>query len=244
MVNQPPNQPSAENTEQAIILHGSQKMLKPVIMQILAMKQIMDTKDWGNIYGIPVTTFQDQYRWHHPQIKLAFYETAQEAGYKKSGDLPPVHGQITFALINETEKTMTPAKATIIAEKIKTKFVTGTLFKWNRGKLIATYLDKLKGYDFRLRVKAESDARNIIESVMDIQSHSPEWSRLTMHESKASFPELPGKELIYGELRRLPRKRPIRTISFRYAEMTIWGVPPAISLVDTTGYRSTPLVSL
>ena len=220
-----------------IVLHGSTNLMKPIITELMALHHVLKGKDIGPHYSIPVTTFQDQFIFP-PQVKLMFYQTSVEAGEPGKR----VYGEITFRITNETEKSITVAKASTLAQKIKQEFVTGTVFKWEKGKIIVTYLDKAKGYDFRLRVKDEAEGRRIINKVMDVQQHSPEWEKLVIHESKALFPETPGKELIYEKSRQLPRRRPAAIITFRYAELHIWGVVDPITLIDTTGRRSSPLV--
>lgn len=230
-----------------IILKGQAKILEPIVTLLMAIytmleeRQQQQQRETSIVYGIPVTTFQDQFTFY-PQVKLVFkedYETSQEIDNRKI----PLEGEITFRLANETEATINEDKAKIIAGKIKTKFVSGTIFTWQKGKIIATYLDKKKGYDFRLRVTNETEARRIIEQTLDIQNHSPEWSRLTIHESKDNFPTIPERKLIYGSMRRVARRRPVRTMKFRYAELHVHNLPEAITLVDTTGYRPSPLIS-
>lgn len=222
--------------QQRIILRGRQEFLKPLITEILALNQVLKGKDIGNNYSIPVTTFQDQFHFP-PQIKLVFRQSRKEVINNKA----TIRYEICFRIMNETNSSITPAKALALAQKIKLEMVTGTLFKINKGKLIITYLDKAKGYDFRLRVVDENEGRRIINKVLDIQDHTPEWERLVVHESKAPFPELPSKELIYGENRRPPRRRPVGLVPFKWAEMHVWGLNAPVSLVDTTGSRDTPL---
>lgn len=219
-----------------IVLRGSTQLLKPLITEILALNQVLKGKDVGNNYSIPVTTFQDQFRFP-PQVKLIFSQYKEDLG--ESGK--KIRAEISFKLTGETGETMTPAKALIVARNIKREMVTGALLKIERGKIIITYLDKEKGYDFRLKVKDEAEGRRVIKKVMDIQAHVPEWSRLCVHESRASFPDLPSRELIYGESRRPPRRRPVGLVPFKYAEMHVWGLNAPVSLVDTTGKRDIPL---
>lgn len=219
-----------------IVLQGTKQELMELIPEVLAIYQLLEGRSVGTIYGVPVTTFQDTYTFA-PQVKLVFYQTLEEAG-----DKPPATGEITFRVARETEKTINEAKAKIIAERIKTKFVTGSQFVWHKGKKIVRYEDKAQGYDFRLFVTTEEEGRRIIETVLDIQNHSPEWHRLRISESRAEYPDTPSREMIYGQLRRLPRRRPVEDVPFRYAELHIWGLPQAVTLIDTTGYRPIPLV--
>lgn len=232
------------DNEENIVLQGTKLELMELIPQLMTMYQLIKGRDIGHVYGVPVTTFQDTYEFA-PQVKLMFYQTAAEArasSIEDSDEKPPVTGEITFKVTNETHETMTEVKAIKLAQSIKTKFVTGNLFTWQKGKQIVTYLDKLKGYDFRLYVISEIEARKIIEQTLDIQNHTPDWEKLTVHTSQKQFPDRPSKKLIYGVLRRPPRRRPVEVARFRYAELHIYGVPNAITLIDTTGRRSTGLI--
>lgn len=223
--------------EDDIVLNGSKEELMERIPPLLDMLQLIKSRDLGNIYGIPTTAFQD---WNDfcPQVRLHFYKLLDP----KTKDL--VNGDITFALANETHETITEAKAKALAEKIKTKFAVPREFVWSKGKIITSYVDKKKGYIFKLNVTSEAEGRRIIENVLDLQGHSPDWKRLRVNTLAEIEVDPPSKERIYGELRRPPRRRRVADIEFRFAEMHVWGYPKAISLVDTTGHRSTPLVHL
>lgn len=221
-----------------IVLKGQARMLEPIVTLLMAIYTMLEEKDVGTIYGIPVTTFQDQFRFA-PQVKLMFRQSQKEIGQGKER----IQCEVSFRIQNETQATINEAKALVLAQKIKTKFATGTPFIIQKGKLIVTYLDKVKGYDFRLKVVSEAEGKKVIESVMDLQNDNPEWSRLVVSESKASFPEVPSKEFIYGENRRPPRRRPTGAVPFRYAEMSVWGLKEAITLVDTTGSRPNSLLT-
>lgn len=224
--------------EQNFVLRGTREELMERIPQLLDLYQLLQGKNFGNIYGIPVTTFQDQFRFP-PQVKLFFRtSTTNSLGEKKE-----VRSEISFRIMNETEKTMNPSKAIVLAQKIRREFAIGAPFNYQKGKVIVTYLDKSKGYDFRLRVRDETEGRRVINKVLDVQEHSPEWSRLVVHESKASFPDVPDRELIYGQNRRPPVRRPSALVPFRYAELHVWGYEEAVTLVDLTGTRSDVIVA-
>lgn len=84
-------------------------------------------------------------------------------------------------------------------------------------------MDKRNGYDFRLYVKNEAEGRKIITQVMAIENKSPDWSNLCISTSGKTYPEITETKRIYGEQRRLPRRRPLEDIRFRYAESTSLG---------------------
>ncbi len=225
--------------EQNIILQGTKLELMELIPQLMTMYQLFQQNMDRGLYTIPVTTFQDHYKFA-PQIKLVFYQLRDEA---RNGN-PRVTGEICYRVIGETEETFTEANARTRAQRIKTLFTEPSLFVWQKGKIIASYLDKQNGYDFRLRVKNELEARKIITQVMSIESKQPEWQRLNLHESRAAFPEITGTKRIYGEQRRMPRRRPLEDIKFRYAELHLWGLTKPVSLVDTLGNREQPLIRI
>jgi len=221
-----------------ITLQGTQQELMQVIPQIIAFQQVLQNKDVGSIYGIPSLAFQE---WNDfcPQVRLAFYRSKNSAE-----EYDPVEGDITFALANETHETINEAKAKVLAEKIKAKFAVPRQFVWRKGKTIVSYVDKKKGYIFKLNVINETEGRRIIENVMDIQNHSPEWKRLRINTLAEPKPDPPSRERIYGELRKPPAQRRVADIKFQFAEMHVWGYPQAISLVDVVGNRAVPLVHL
>lgn len=224
---------------QRIILKGNSKVLKPAITQLMAMHQLLlENMDRG-LYTIPVTTFQDQYTFA-PQIKLVFYQLMNET---RKG-IPRVTGEIAYRVVGETEETFTPANAKVRALNIKALFTEPALFVWQKGKEIASYLDRKQGYDFRLYVKNELEAKKIITQVMAIENKTPNWNNLRLSISRATYPEIPGTKRIYGVQRTLPRRRPLEDIKFRYAEMHLWGLPKPITLIDTLGNREEPLVKV
>jgi hypothetical protein len=190
------------------------------------------------IYGIPVTTFQDSVKFL-PQVRLFFLEDSHDVEHGYS----PVEAEITIRLIGETSESMTEAKAKTIANKIRTLFCAGNGFTWKKGREMWTYKDPSKGYNLQLLAWSETEAKKVIEQVLDIQSHSPNWDKyLSGTTKKKTFPTVPVMSRIYGKLRREARERPIATVRFRYAELKLHGLPNDVQLVDRTGFRRNPLV--
>lgn len=226
-------------SDKRIILKGSSKVLKPAITQLMAVYQLLQENMDRGLYTIPVTTFQDNYTFA-PQIKLVFYQLREET---RNGS-PRVQGEIAYRVIGETEETFTEANARIRAQNIKALFAEPQLFVWQKGKEIASYKDRKDGYDFKLFVKNELEARKLITQVMAIENKTPNWDNLRLSISSATYPEIPGTKRIYGVQRKLPRRRPLEDIKFRYAEMHLWGLPKPITLIDTLGNREQPLVKV
>lgn len=180
-------------------------------------------------YGIPVSSFQES-RKFMPQIKLVFREDLEdvEPGY------PPVEGEITFRLMGATD--ITKSQAEVFATRVKLAFGAGGAgYLWRKGKDMATYTDWAKGYQLQILTRSEAEAREVITKVLDIQNDAPNWAKLNYSENAApaeAYPTIPDRELIYGELRRLPRKRPVADCRFQYALLHLHGVAAPIVLYD------------
>jgi hypothetical protein len=182
------------------------------------------------IFGEPSTAYQEVVR-YHPQVQLQFEEktTDTEPGYK------PLRSRISFRLMNEKNTTITIAESTALANRIKSLFHTGTPFYWKRGKELVSYIDQERGYYFQLLVFSEAEAKKIIEQVLDIQSHSPDWKLLNTKnnsEPSQSYPTIPPIQTILGKPQRLPRRRPVGTVHFRYAVLHVHGKPNPVVLLD------------
>jgi hypothetical protein len=182
------------------------------------------------IFGTPSTSFQETTK-YYPQVHLYFEERSNqvEPGYRA------LRSQVSFRLTGETASTLSVADATTIANKIKTLFVTGNRFFWKRGKLLFSYIDQSKGYYFQLLCFNETEAKKIIEQVLDIRNHTPEWKLLnykTNDQPAASYPTVPPTKTILGKSYKQPRKRPVGTVYFTHAVVHIYGKPTPTVLVD------------
>lgn len=192
-------------------------------------------------YGVPVSSFQESRRFK-PQIKLIFKEDLNdvEPGYS------PVEGEITCRLMGHTSDSITPAIAQTFATRVKSAFgLAGSGFVWRKGKIMASYTDWKRGYQLQLLVRSETDARSLIENVLDIQQHTPDWSKLNLSENQepaSAYPVIPDTEYIYGETRRLPRRRPVADCRFQYGLLHIHGVQSPIVLYDRSFTYSTALI--
>lgn len=191
------------------------------------------------MFGIPITEYESEIV-YKPQIKLFFSEPRDDVvdGY------PPVEGEVTFRIINETTNTMTMARAQQLALRIRSVFATPPLI-WKKGTDKVVYQDKEKGYDLRILCRTHADGRALIENVLDIQNDTPDWSNLNVIEpvnATERFPYNPGTKLIMGQTVRKRRQRPRVNVRFRYATLSVHGLPNPINLVDLTGVRRNPMV--
>lgn len=193
------------------------------------------------VYGVPVTGFQEA-RKFHPQIQLEFAEDLQDVAEGYS----PISGVISFRLMNETTETFTRAEAERLATRVKTAFGAGAGFVWRKGKLLCSYTDREKGYKLQLLCRTETEARRIVNKVLEVQQHSPDWSRLNISKNEAEssrYPIIPEQIRVLGSTRRAPRQRPIADVRFRRALLHLWGQPYPLVLVDLTGYHRNTIAS-
>lgn len=220
-----------------ITLQGTKEELMQLIPQLTAFYQLFQQNNDRGLYTIPVTTFQDHYTFT-PQIKLYFSQSRKET----INNRPRVTGEICYRVMDETSETFTPSNARTRAQRIADLFTKPDFFVWRKGKQVVTYLDKINGYDFRLYIKNEAEARKIITQVMAIEKKQPDWAKLHITESKADYPEDPPTRRIYQENHKLPRRRPREDIKFRYAELHLWGRPKPVTLVDAIGTKEDPIL--
>ncbi|NEQ20655.1 MAG: hypothetical protein F6K28_15730 [Microcoleus sp. SIO2G3] len=192
------------------------------------------------VYGIPVPGYQEA-RKFQPQIQLYFQEDAAdvEEGFS------PVTGEISFRLMNETAQSLSTSELRSMATRIRSSFATGGGFVWKKGKVQVTYTDRTRGYLLRLLCRSEAEARRVIEAVLDVQNHAPDWKFLNVSNNASPsqrYPTLAPTENILGRSRRMPRQRPIADVRFIYACCHVHGLPNPVILIDRSGYYRQPLI--
>lgn len=194
------------------------------------------------IYGTPITEF-DRIFLYQPQIALFFNQNSNSVGEGHRR----VEGEISFRLMHKTSSTLTHSDLETLAHRIKTNFATSPTFAWHKGKTTARYEDLERGYKLTLFVVNEAEAKRVIEQVLDIQSHTPNWEHLSLTNAdnpSEKYPNSPTSVTILGKSRRKPRKRPVETVHFRRASLLVHGLPSPITLVDTTGRRKNAVLTV
>lgn len=194
------------------------------------------------VYGIPTTFYQQEALTYTPQVTLHFVEDIDdvEPGYAR------VYGEINFRLIGETHETITNSKLSTIANRVKTNFGANNGFVWRKGKVRCNYCERNKGYYLQILSRTQTEGKRVIEQVLDLQNHSPDWKYLNISENNQpseTYPTIPRTQTILGKARRLPRKRPIADVRFTKAECHIYGLPSPVILYDRTQLNSKAFVS-
>lgn len=185
------------------------------------------------VYGIPVTEVQSNWKFK-PQVMLKFVESYDEETHGKGE--PRAEGEISFRLMNQTSESITRQDVERLALKIRQELARPA-FVWSKGWFKSTYQDFERGYDFRLLVKSKTEAELVIKKVLSIQDHTFNRDYFQFVEHDRTYPANPGTHRVYGQTRKKYNKRPRVDVSFRYAQLTIQGLPNAINLVAMPGTR-------
>lgn len=191
-------------------------------------------------YGIPVEDYQQKVEFK-PQVILYFREDQGDVDL----DYQPLRAQVSIRLMNQTSTTITKAELTTIATKIKTNFCASNGRTFKKGKELYTYFDLEKGYNLQLYAFSETEAKTLIDQILDIQSHTFDDKAFTSHIPKNAslkYPTIPPSKSILSETRKEPRRRPVGTVRFQYAIAQIWGRTKPVVLVDRSFRFLDPLV--
>jgi hypothetical protein len=214
-------------------------ILRMLFFQMLVKGLLSDADIFSNMpfYSMPIEAYQQTVKFL-PQVILYFREDYEdvESGYK------PIDAQIGFRIPNEVSESYTEAKAQALANKIRSEFAVNNGYRWRKGRVKASYIDKEKGYQLIIAAYSEGEAREIINKVLDLQNDSIDNDCLTFSSLGGTPPIVPPSKLIYGKSRRLPRTRPVGYVRFQWAELHLWGLQNPVVLVDRSKRRKTALV--
>ena len=224
-----------------IILAGTERLLKPMISQIMALHQLLQYKDIGTVYGTPVQGFQELVKFR-PQIHLYF----EQADGLIDSEFGATRARLSFRIMNESAETMTPDKALALAKKINSSFGGNSPFYWEKGKHLFSYHAPHQGMQTKIYTTNEAEAKQVVKKILGLQNFTvdDDFLKDCSRTVDLATPQDggQGKEMIYGESRRLPRKLPVSRVVFTYAEMLLHGLPNAVCLVDMTGKKHEPLI--
>ena len=193
------------------------------------------------VYGIPTNELQEKSKFK-PQVMLYFQEKLDdiEPGYA------PLTGEISFRLMGEESTSLSRAEVERLANRIKVLFSSPSPFVWRKGKEYYPYNDWALGYCLKLLCRSLAEAKRVVNQVLDIQNHTPQWKKLRINantEPMEAYPTIPETVTILGERTKLPRQRPICEVVFQYAVLHVHGISKPLCLVDRTGNFKDPVLS-
>jgi len=195
------------------IVHGGAKRLHPAM------------------YAIPTVDFQEDVSFR-PWVHFYF----SQDGHAVPDGFTPIQSELGFRLISETSATMTEAKAITLAREIKRVFApSGQGYVWSKGKVKVTYLDKERGYDFRINALNKLEGETLIKKFLDVKNHPFVDDYLIEHDPNRNSLNNPVQtRTVYGKQKKVKRWRPTGNVRFRYAALFIDGLSEPVMLVDTT----------
>lgn len=231
-----------------IILKGTTEDLKPIITQLLAFNQLLESKDIGTFYG-SFDSRETVRRIGKPKVTLYFLE---DSNFNKKAPPNKIYegrrrqeGIIRFRLMNETTQSFSKANGIILGTKIKEVFGANGGFVWNKGKTMYFYGDWQKGYQFQLLCKTETEAKRIVSAIHSLQNHTPNWQYLNIiknDQESSKYSENPGNQVVMGETIPIVHSRPFVDVRFEYAYVKLDGVKEPINLYSRKGKRTNTLV--
>ena len=182
-------------------------------------------------YGIPSTEFHINYT-IFPQLKLHFREDKYEAAVNNRKQ---ARSEVS---VRWREENYSTSNINALATKVKNDFAT-PVFNYKKGREIWTYVDKSKGYHFKVAAEDEADAKKIIEAAYRIQDDvEPDWEEFLKRNTAKKNYNVQETVAIMGEIVKKPKKRPIARVHFAYAELFIPGATQPVILVDRTGTKA------
>lgn len=101
------------------------------------------------------------------------------------------------------------------------------------GKQMFSYSDWDKGYQLQLLANDETEARRIVDQILDIQGHRPEWEYFNLCKNldeAQRYPDLPNKITVAGKVVRPPQQRAVTTVKFKRALIKFPHIPSAFPL--------------
>ena len=202
------------------------------------------------VYGIPVPEYDRTFK-YKPQIHLKFYQTRFNVPSSTNNDgvsSKPVESTISFRLMNETSESLTITELERYANRIKTNFGASGGYRWEKGKVTVNYTDKEKGYKLRLYCKTKADGKTLIEQILDIQQHIPDWTKMTTSENEnplERYPNIPTPRTtrILGKTVEKPQLRPVVDVRYRYSTIHIHGLGQPRGLHDLTNTIKNPIAA-
>lgn len=191
------------------------------------------------IYSMPTDRYQQQVKFA-PQITMYFKEDFEDV----EEGFAPIDAEVSFRVRDERYNTISQTEVQALANKIRLEFAISNGYRWQKGRVKLNYRDADRGYLLSINAFSEAVGRQLIGKVLDIQGHSIDASKLSIQQLGEAPPIVPPTETILGKRRRLPRRRPVGYVRFIYADLHVWGVPNAVCLVDRSGRRRTPVVTV
>lgn len=176
---------------------------------------------------------------YRPQVTLYFQQDAQAVVPGAS----PLEAEISFRIMDQTSESLTEAYLEKLARDISLTIGGNTPYKFTKGKVFAYYLDKVRGYDFRVLVANKDEGEEVIKKILSIRNHTFDADLYRFVTPQRSNTTAPKTDTILKKVRKRNRWRPPGIVEFSWAEMYVHGLNPSEQpiLVDCTGTKRNPI---
>ena len=180
------------------------------------------------IYGIPVTTFHETQKFK-PQIKILWREDYEDA--RNNNRLPTkarytVRWRGDYATQNDINR---------IKLKINSIFNRPTTHSFYKGRIKYSYYDQEKGYRLLVTARDETEAKDVINKLLEIQDDNPlNEEYFGIHTKEANWNETETIR-VAGDRYKKPERRPVGKVKFVKAEFKVHGMTHDILLTDRYG---------
>lgn len=180
-----------------------------------------------SMFAIPEENYYDSVV-TKPQVVLLFCEKRLDA---VNNNRAPIKAKISFRLMGETSQSITQTKVDTLTDGIWNTLASPTVFKFDKGDLKGSYIDKENGYQFIITGKDVATIKSVVTEILKIQSHTPNWDLLTVSDPEKAYPTTVGTQTILGKAFKEPTLRPSGTVHFARAELKLYGMSKDILMV-------------
>ena len=180
------------------------------------------------LYMIPATDFHETQKFK-PQIKLLWREDYDDA--RNNNRLPTkarytVRWRGDYATKNDIDR---------IKLKINSIFNRPTVHSFYKGRIKYSYYDQEKGYRLLVTARDETEAKDVINKLLEIQDDNPlNEEYFGIHTKEANWNETETIR-VAGDTHKKPKRRPVGKVKFVKAEFKVHGMTHDILLTDRYG---------
>lgn len=218
-----------ESVIRALCLHEDRDPISLTILRLWLWGRISPTPVVVDdlIYGIPLSHFQSRVEFA-PQLFLFFRQTLRDQYRDRDKkDKSIVRMELSLRLpesFNIRQQAEYNMDLRLLSEAINRTFRKAT---YQKGINKFTYYQPSKGYRLSLNMDSEQEAKRLIEDVLTIQGHRPDWNLLDRHSANrykqdGTLKDNPIKQVL-GKPRKSPISRKKGEIELYYAEFKVHG---------------------
>lgn len=172
----------------------------------------------NNYFAIPTENYYSSVR-TFPQVILTFRESRTDALKNQRQQLSL---EISWRILKSLEEIDFNQYFLNIQNRIKALFLSPR-YQFSKGRIIYSYTDQAKGYNFKIYANDESQVRNLISKVLNINGDTPNWENLSETMSNRNY-EKSSVTQINGVSYSKSKLRQSALVGFEKAEVSLGGL--------------------